>query len=301
MNFLAISSVTTSSVLLSQMLFPEGLAKQSPGEGARMLSLIKSHRTQVRVLSPWKRAIENVAMATDGLRRRFGLAQSERRKQRFSNAGWKSKHSVNAFLAWQAGGLLLGAFLGGICSRGLLFPALIGGMTGFALPDLFLTRAIKSRRECMRRSIPDMVDLLVVCVGAGLGLDQALLRVGEELRLAHPVLAGELERVTRERQAGTPRSDAWKAFSDRTQLQEVGSFASMLAETDRFGSPISKALSDFADELRLRRRQNAEEAAAKTKVKILFPLVLCIFPCLFIVLLAPALLSMARSFSVMSR
>ena len=145
-----------------------------------------------------------------------------------------------------------------------------------------------------------MVDLLVICVGAGLGLDQALLRVGDDLHLSHPEITEELGRLSLERQAGTPRLEAWQALAQRAQVEELYSFTNMLAETDRFGSPITKALSDFAEDLRTKRKQRAEEAAAKTKVKIIFPLVLCIFPCIFVVLLLPALLQLIRNFSGMS-
>jgi tight adherence protein C len=132
-------------------------------------------------------------------------------------------------------------------------------------------------------------------VEAGLGLDQAMLRVGQELHLSHPDIHYEFMQVNLEQLAGKPRLEAWKSAADRTQIPEFSLFVSMLTQADRFGTPIVRALSRFGDEIRLKRKQRAEEMAAKTKIKILFPLVLFIFPCIFIVLLAPAILNIARN------
>jgi tight adherence protein C len=160
---------------------------------------------------------------------------------------------------------------------------------------MWLKLRIKKRRERIRRSLPDALDLLVICVEAGLGLDQAMLRVGQELILSHPDIHQEFMQVNLEQLAGKPRLDAWKSAADRTQIGEFSLFVSMLTQADRFGTPIVRALSRFGDEIRLKRRQRAEELAAKSKIKILFPLVLFIFPCIFIVLLAPAILNIARN------
>ena len=138
---------------------------------------------------------------------------------------------------------------------------MLGG-TYFA-PDMWLKRVTKKRREQIRLGLPDAVDLMVVCMNAGLGLDQALLRTGEELGTSHPVLAEELTQINLEQRAGKPRVDAWRDMADRTQLESVKGFASMLGQADRFGTPISKALSIFADGLRKQRSQQAEEIAAR--------------------------------------
>ena len=160
---------------------------------------------------------------------------------------------------------------------------------------MWLKSVTRKRREQIRLGLPDAVDLMVVCVDAGLGLDQALLRTGEELGSSHPVLAEELMQINLEQRAGKPRIDAWRDMADRTQLESVKGFANMLAQSDRFGTPISKALSIFADGLRKQRSQQAEEIAAKSTVKLMFPLVLFIFPSMFIVLLGPAALLMSRN------
>jgi tight adherence protein C len=158
---------------------------------------------------------------------------------------------------------------------------------------MWLKRKTANRRNRIRKSLPDALDLMVICVDAGLGLDQALLRIGEELSASHPDISEEFIQVNLEQRAGRPRLEAWKNLADRSEIEEFTSFVSMLTQTDRFGTPIIRALSRFSEDIRSKRRQRAEEAAAKTKIKIIFPLVLCIFPCIFIVLLAPALLSIS--------
>jgi tight adherence protein C len=170
---------------------------------------------------------------------------------------------------------------------------------GLIAPNIVLSRLIKRRREQIRRSIPDTIDLLVICVDAGLGIDQALLRVGQELGISHPQITEELLQINREQRAGKPRIQAWADMAKRSELEEIESFTAMLTQTERFGTPIARALSGFADGIRLKRRQLAEQMAAKTTVKIIFPLVLFIFPSMFIVVLAPAILSIMRGMGSM--
>jgi tight adherence protein C len=145
------------------------------------------------------------------------------------------------------------------------------------------------------------VDLLVICVDAGLGLDQAMLRVGQELANSHPEINEEFLQINREQRAGKPRLDAWRSMAIRTNLPDIEAFVNMLVQTERFGTPIARALSTFADGMRQKRRQLAEEKAAKTTVKIIFPLVLFIFPCMFIVLLGPAIISMMRNLTALTK
>ena len=167
-------------------------------------------------------------------------------------------------------------------------------------PDLWLKARTKRRREQIRLGLPDALDLMVVCVDAGLGLDQALLRTGQELGTSHPAIAEEFMLINLEQRAGKPRINAWRDMADRTQLETVKGFATMLAQSDRFGTPISRALGTFADDLRKKRSQQAQELAAKTTVKLMFPLVLFIFPSMFIVLLGPAALTISRNLGVLT-
>jgi tight adherence protein C len=176
-----------------------------------------------------------------------------------------------------------------------VFWALSLGAVFYLVPDMWLKLRVKKRRERIRKGLPDALDLLVICVEAGLGLDQAMLRVGDEMMLSHPDISQEFTQVNLEQLAGKPRLEAWKSAAERTQIAEFFLFVSMLTQADRFGSPIVRALSRFGDEIRQKRRQRAEEMAAKTIVKILFPLVLFIVPCIFIVLLAPAVLNISKN------
>lgn len=176
----------------------------------------------------------------------------------------------------------------------MLFIIAVG--LGFFAPDFWLNWKTKQRRERVRMSLPDGLDFLAICLEAGLGLDQGIVRLGQELRVSHPVLAEELLQINFEQRAGVPRITAWKTFSDRVDLESVRSFVAMLIQTDRFGTPISKSLGAFSDALRIARRQRAEELAAKTTIKLLFPLALFIAPAMGIVLLGPAMISIVKSF-----
>jgi tight adherence protein C len=167
---------------------------------------------------------------------------------------------------------------------------------GWAAPELWLSRRVKKRQHIVRLSMPDALDLLVICVEAGLGLDQALLRVGQELRIAHPVLCQELELVTAEIRVGKTRVEALRGLATRTGVDDIKALVAMLIQTDRFGTSVAQSLRVHSDELRTRRRQRAEEQAAKTTVKMVPPLVFFIFPALFVVILGPAVISVARNF-----
>lgn len=167
---------------------------------------------------------------------------------------------------------------------------------GFFGPDFWLTWATNRRREKIRMSLPDGLDFLAICLEAGLGLDQGIVRLGQELKISHPELSEELLQINFEQRAGVPRIAAWKSFSDRVDLESVRSFVAMLIQTDRFGTPISKSLGAFSDGLRTQRRQKAEELAAKTTIKLLFPLALFIAPAMGIVLIGPAGISLVKHF-----
>lgn len=274
---------------------------RTSAEAERMFTLVKSTREDKRRIGLSERFTRLFAGRTLQARTRLGKGKNQTMLKRFGEAGLRGSYVPDLFFLAQGLSLIAGAIPGSFLPDNNVFWMLAGGTAGYMAPDMWLTHQQTRRRNRIRRSVPDMVDLLVICVGAGLGLDQAQLRVSEELNLSHADLAEELERVTLECKAGASRLEAWRALANRTKIEELAGFVSMLAETDRFGSPVSKALGDFSEELRTRRRQQTEEAAAKTKVKIIFPLVLCIFPCIFLVLLVPAILQFLHSFSTMSR
>jgi tight adherence protein C len=240
-----------------------------------------------------------VASFLTPLRRMVGLGSDGDTARRLATAGYREPLVVDLYFTVK---LLLPILLGLAATFVFYGPNLILGFMilaaiGFLAPDFWLTNAIARRREKIRLGMPDALDLLVICMEAGLGMDQALIRIGEELRLSHPELSDEFLLIRLEQRAGKPRIDAWKNMADRTGLEVVRSFVSMLMQTERFGTPLSRSLGYFADSLRVRRRQQAEEMAAKTTVKLVFPLVLFIFPSMFIVLLVPALISISRSFT----
>lgn len=267
------------------------LVRQAP-ENQRVLEVVATNRV-LETAAPQAGVGDKVLQAARGLRGRLGMSESSKVKRRLLAAGMRKSNSADIFYAAQIALPVVGIFLGSFIPVNSMFWACALALVGYMAPDFWLTRKIKARKNTLRRSLPDAVDLLVICVEAGLGLDQALLRVGEELVISHPEIAEELTLVNLEQRAGKPRLEAWQSLADRTEVEEFSAFVSMLTQTDRFGTPIIKTLSRFSEDIRQQRRQRAEEAAAKTKIKIIFPLVLCIFPCIFIVLLAPAILSIA--------
>ncbi len=165
----------------------------------------------------------------------------------------------------------------------------LGGLAlGYVLPGMVLARLAKRRAHRIRLSLADALDLLVVSVEAGLGLDQAMTRVGTELAFAHPELSDELKLINLELRAGKARSEALRNLADRTGVDDLSSLVTMLIQTDKFGTSVAQSLRVYSETLRTKRRQRAEEAAAKTGVKMVFPLVLCIFPSIWIVTIGPA-------------
>lgn len=174
--------------------------------------------------------------------------------------------------------------------------AVIAALLGYFAPNLWLDRAINRRRREIQNGLPDAIDLLIVCIESGSGIDQALNRVAEELAIAYPALARELEMISAETRAGKPRLEAFKNFATRTKVDDVRSLVAMLVQTDRFGTSIGQALRTHAETSRTKRRQRAEEKAAKLAVKLLFPLIFCLFPAFYVIVLGPSMLGIFRHF-----
>lgn len=172
----------------------------------------------------------------------------------------------------------------------------LGGM-GFMLPNAWLMMACSQRSQKVREGLPDGLDLMVISVEAGLGLDAAMQRVAKELLLVHPVLAEELIIATTETQMGVRRSEALENMAERTGLPEMKSLVAVVNQAEKFGTSIAKTLRNQADAMRVKRRQAAEERAQKTAVKLMIPLVIFIFPAIMIVLGGPAMLKLVRSLS----
>src|SRR5919197_1248261 len=175
-----------------------------------------------------------------------------------------------------------------VFARPNLVMALGACAIGYLLPPMGLKRMAARRQHRMRLSLPDALDLLVVSVEAGLGLDQAIMRVSDELAFAHPDLSSEMRLINLELRAGKARAEALRNFADRTGVDDISSLVAMLVQTDKFGTSVAQSLRVHSDVMRTKRRQRAEEAAAKTGVKMVFPLVFCIFPAIWVVTIGPA-------------
>ncbi|UCF34288.1 MAG: type II secretion system F family protein [Phycisphaerales bacterium] len=194
---------------------------------------------------------------------------------------------VVALYAWMKGQTLMGAAGYVLC----------GAAVGFMAPNLWLSMAISKRQDQIRKGLPDTLDLMVISVESGLGLDAAVQRVGEQMRRVHPAVAEEFQIVTLESQMGIPRSEALTNLTLRTGVEEVRSLVAIINQAERFGTSIARALRNQSDAMRVKRRQNAEERAQKTTVKLMAPLILFIFPAILVVLAGPAALSMIEALS----
>jgi tight adherence protein C len=244
---------------------------------------------------PVRSGSENIDRVVDTLKR-IGNAvpkspsEMSKLQLRLVHAGFRRKDAIVLFLGIRAG-CALAVFA--VMAAPFLFrtniPMALGGAgLGYLLPGIVLARLAKRRQHRVRLATPDALDLLVVSVEAGLGLDQALQRVGEELTTVHPALSEDLRLINLELRAGKPRAEALHNLAARTGVDDLTSLVAILVQTDKFGTSVAQALRVYSDVLRTKRRQRAEEAAAKTAVKMVFPLVICIFPAIWIVTLGPA-------------
>lgn len=226
-----------------------------------------------------------------------------------TEAGYRSPGAVTIFLGAKiALAVLLPllfftvmAFMGNPFAGQKLILAIGMGVLGFYLPTLWVWNQSAKRKLEIQHSLPDSLDLMVVCVEAGLGLDAAMIKVAQEVQLGSPELAQELRQVNQEVRAGAARIDALRNLARRTGVQDIQSLVAVLVQADRLGTSIASALRAQSDSLRIRRRQRAEEQAHKTGVKLVFPLVLCIFPGLLVILLAPAMLRVMRALTGVSQ
>ena len=220
-------------------------------------------------------------------------------QQRLVRAGIRSEGAIKMFYGAKVMTpciLVLLAWVSGAYHFGPMFVFAVAAGGGFLAPDFWLGRKISNRQKEIKKGLPDVLDLLVICVEAGLSLDQATARTAQELEKAQPALSDELGIVALEQRAGRARADAWKHLAERTDVDVIRNLVSMLVQAEQFGTSIGKTLRVHSDTLRTKRVQEIEEKAAKLSVKLLFPLVLFIFPSLFLVVLGPAVLVMADSF-----
>lgn len=215
---------------------------------------------------------------------------------RLVHAGYRQPESLSIFLAIRLAFTLgaAGMVLSGMVGRPKLQLVVAAVGLGYILPGMVLARLAKRRQHRVRLALPDALDLLVVSVEAGLGLDQALVRVGQELGAAYPELTADLRQVNFELVAGKARADALRDLATRTGVEDLNALVAMLVQTDKFGTSVARSLRVYSETLRTKRRQRAEEAAAKTGVKMVFPLVLCIFPAIWVVTIGPAAIQFVK-------
>jgi tight adherence protein C len=192
--------------------------------------------------------------------------------------------------------LVILATVTGFYEYGAFFVYALAAGLGFLIPDFWLGHRINVRQFNIQLALPEALDLMVICIEAGLGLDQAVLRVSDELRISQPELTEEFNLLNLEQRAGRPRSEAWKNLAERTDLDSVRGLVAMLTQADHFGTSIANSLRIHSEVLRIERRQSAEEQAAKTTVKLVFPLVFFIFPSLFLVVLGPSMITLLDAF-----
>ena len=240
-------------------------------------------------------------MVVDGLKRLGNIApksvgEMSKMQRRLVAAGYRRNEALLIFAGIRVGVAL---FVFVLLSTPLLIRpslslALVGAVLAYILPGIVLGRMAAKRQHKIRLGLPDALDLLVVSVEAGLGLDQAIQRVGQELAFAHPDLCDEMRLVNLELRAGVARPEALANLGERTGVDDVISLVAMLVQTDKFGTSVAQALRVYSETLRTKRRQRAEEAAAKTGVKMVFPLVFCIFPAIWVITLGPAIIKFVQ-------
>lgn len=244
---------------------------------------------------------ERLGQALDPLSKALPLSPSEVSRTRawLIEAGYREARHLTVYTGSRVFGAALGAGIV-IAISGFNSVLLLVGVAafGFFIPRFILKRLIQKRQMRIRLGLPDALDLTVICVEAGLGLDQAMLRVGEDLSHAHPELSSELHMVNLEMRAGKPRIEALKNLVDRTGVDDIRALVGTLIQTDRFGTSVAQGLRVHSDSLRTERRQRAEEQAAKTTIKMVLPLVLFILPSIIFVTLGPAFIQLMQTFKL---
>jgi tight adherence protein C len=269
----------------------------------RISEVINPHPKQKSLLN----AIQQTGISIGGVVERFdnvlpkSKAETSVTVQRLQRAGYRGESALKVFNGSKIVTPIVLCILCLVSGLGnwnaVLY--LVAAVLGFLGPDYWLNARIKKRQKAIRRGLPDVLDLLVICIEAGLSMDQAVSRSAEELKGAQPELCDELGIVVLEQRAGRPRADAWKHLAERTDVDSVRNLSTMLVQAEQFGTSIAKTLRVHSDTLRTQRVQQTEEAAAKTTIKLIFPLVLFIFPSLFLVALGPAAISIIQTFKGM--
>lgn len=271
----------------------------SPSAGEQRLQAITGSATR----EGWQETLVRVAGPLARLTTPSGDWDRSPLRLRFMQAGLRGENARLAYFAAKTALPVLGAFAAFLALRGsahaeglsFLFYILLAALVGCYLPNYVLHVLVRRRRREIFECFPDAADLMLVCVEAGLGMDAAMTRVADEVKRKSLPLAEELHLTNLEMRAGGSREQALHNLALRTGVEEIGVFASMLTQADRFGTSIGDSLRVFSDDLRHKRQVRAEEMAAKVPGKMLFPLVICIFPSIILVMLGPALIQITRT------
>jgi tight adherence protein C len=278
------------------VIFSFGAAAYAPSSllGSRLRAL-GWQRAQPEVKPAFRERIEQ---ALDPLSKAIPLSPGEvsRARRWLIQAGYREERHLTIYVGSRLACALFGFALA-VASSGFNSPVLLISVTafGFFVPRFVLKRIIRNRQLRIKLGLPDALDLTVICVEAGLALDQALMRVGQDLRHAHPELSDEFHLVNLEMRAGKPRAEALRNLVERTGVDDIRSLVGTLIQTDRFGTSVAQALRVHSDSLRTERRQRAEEQAAKTTIKMVLPLVLFVLPSIIFVTLGPAIIQLVRT------
>jgi tight adherence protein C len=233
--------------------------------------------------------------------------ERSRTEKRLAFAGFRSANALPLFYSIKTAlalifllAVLASSFwLPSLPMTRLVFFAAAAALVGLIVPELVLNQLVERRQKRLRDAFPDALDMLVVCVEAGLGLTASIQRVAEELRFSHPELAAELALVTAEMRAGVERETALKALATRTGLEDIHGLVSLLVQTLKFGTSVAETLRVYSEEFRDKRMQRAEEAAAKIGTKLIFPLIVCLWPAFFVVAVGPAVIRFIEIFRIL--
>ncbi|MBI4717129.1 MAG: type II secretion system F family protein [Planctomycetes bacterium] len=274
----------------------EAIKRRMTGRSAQ--AAVASVRQQAKE-SVAKRVMQSVAPIAVRPVMVTSAEEMSKLRMKLANAGFRGEGVATTFLASKTVVAICLAIAGGAYAWAKGDPlltglgkTLLGAGIGFMAPNLWLRMATGKRQDVIRKGLPDTLDMLVISVESGLGLDAAFQRVGDEMRNVHPALAEELQLITLESQMGIPRAEALNNFAVRTGIEESRSLVGVVNQAERFGTSISSALRRQSEALRTKRRQAAEERAQKTTVKLLLPLIMFIFPAILVVLAGPAALKM---------
>jgi len=269
---------------------------------ARLAGLAGPAKEEAKFADRQKERVRDTLATVGKMMPTPGTEKASRTQLLMFRAGYRSSE---ALLAMRGVKLLFpiaalaGMYFSGLYRINVFFVPVATCAVGYLLPDMWLTWRVSVRQRKLRKALPDALDLLVICVEAGLGLDQALMKVSQDMKIAHPELSEELQFVNLEMRIGKTRIDALRELARRTGLDDIKSLVAMLIQTERFGTSIAQSLRVYSDDMRLKRRQRAEEMSAKTSVKMVPALVFFIFPALMVVILGPAIITLMHQLSFM--